>query len=129
MYEVLFYEALVETAIDWFDGYDGQVFEIRNIREAGRNTEIRTQFFYADGRPINATWTTRLIDGKYLFRDIRVAGISLMADFRGRYKQIIDREGFEGFLNARRRYRKAQGKTQLREPSDSPEPGKTNSEG
>ena len=97
-YTDLFFDALVETTIDWFDAYDGEVFEIRNIRQTGRNTEVRTRFFYSNGRALNATWTTRLIDGKYLFRDIRVAGLSLMADFRGKYAQIIDREGFDGFF-------------------------------
>ena len=97
-YRDLFFDALVETAIDWFDAYDGEVFEILDIRQAGRNTEVRTRFEYASGRKLNATWTTREIGGKFLFRDIRVAGLSLIADFRGKYKQIIDREGFDGFL-------------------------------
>lgn len=97
-YRDLFFDALVETAIDWFDAYDGEVFEILDIRQAGRNTEVRTRFEYASGRKLNATWTTRERGGKYLFRDIRVAGLSLIADFRGKYKQIIDREGFDGFF-------------------------------
>lgn len=102
-YKGLFYDALVETAIDWFSAYDGQVFEITSIREAGKNTEIRTRFEYADGRNLNSTWVTRNTGGKYLFRDIRVAGLSLMADFRGKYKLTIDREGFDGFFEKLKR--------------------------
>lgn len=97
-YRAVFREALTETVIDWLDGYVDQSFEIRSVRESGRNTEIITRFVQVNGVAVNITWVTRETTGVYLFRDVRLAGLSLVADFRGKYNRIIEDEGFEAFL-------------------------------
>ena len=101
-YQVLFRQILVETVIDWLDEYDGQVFEIRSIRQARKNTEVRTRFEQLDGSIVKATWVTRNTGGVYLFHDVRVSGISLMADFRGKYQRILHDGGVEGLFESLR---------------------------
>ena len=97
-YRVLFRAALVETIIDWLDAYDGQTFEIQSIRETGRNTEIRMRFVTRGGLSLGSTWVARETTGIYLIRDVRVSGLSLIADFRGKYRRIIEDEGLERFF-------------------------------
>ena len=97
-YSPLFREALIETVIDWLDGFDDQTFEVIRVRDVGKNTEIQSRFTEANGRTINVTWITRQTADGHLFRDVRVAGLSLTADFRGKYQRIIDEHGFEAFL-------------------------------
>lgn len=97
-YAPLFREILIETVIDWMDGYDGEQFDVTRVREAGRNTEIQTLFVESNGRKVRLTWVTRRNDGRYQFRDVRFSGISLVADFRGGYQFVLDREGFDGLV-------------------------------
>ncbi len=97
-YRAVFREALTETVIDWLDAYVDQDFEILSIRDTGRNTEIITRFTQVNGIAVTVTWVTRETTGVYLFRDVRLAGLSLVADFRGKYNRIIEDEGFEAFL-------------------------------
>ncbi len=91
-YAPLFREILIETVIDWMDGYDGEQFNVTRVREAGRNTEIQTLFVESNGRKVRLTWVTRQNEGRYQFRDVRFSGISLVADFRGGYQFVLDRE-------------------------------------
>ena len=97
-YQPLFREALTETVIDWLDSYENQIFEIRSVRDSGRNTQIITRFVQNNGVAVNITWVTREVAGVYLFRDVRLAGLSLVADFRGKYNRVIEDKGFETFL-------------------------------
>ena len=97
-YRALFRPALIENVIDWLDAYVDQNFEIKSVRPSGRNTEIITRFTQVNGITVTVTWVTRETSGIFLFRDVRVAGLSLIADFRGKYRQLIEREGFERFL-------------------------------
>lgn len=97
-YSDLFFDLLVETVIDWLDAYDGEVFEILSVREAGQNSEIVTQFEYANGQTLRATWVTRAIDGVYLIRDVRVSGISLTSDFRGRHQNALRKDDIDGLF-------------------------------
>ena len=98
-YRVLFRQILVETVIDWLDDYDSEVIEILRVRPAGRNVEITTRIVYPDGSRIGATWVVRETEGMFLFRDVRVAGISLVADFRGKYVRFMNRDGIEGLFD------------------------------
>ncbi len=97
-YAPLFRQILIETVIDWLDGYDGEQFDVIRARQRGRNTEIQTLFAQANDRPVRLTWVTRANDGRYQFRDVRFSGISLVADFRGRYQRTLDDQGFEVLL-------------------------------
>jgi len=97
-YRAEFRPALVETVIDWLDAYVDQDFVIVSVRESGRNTEIISRFTQVNGLTVTVTWVTRETSGVFLFRDVRVAGLSLVADFRGKYRRTIEEVGFERFL-------------------------------
>ena len=97
-YAPLFRQIIIETVIDWLDGYDGQQFDVTRVRQGGRNTEIQTLFVQANGRSVRLTWVTRANEGRYQFRDVRFSGISLVADFRGKYQRTLDDQGFEALV-------------------------------
>ena len=97
-YQDLFYAILVETVIDWLDGYDGESFEIGTVRQAGKNTELQTVFTQTARRSVRVTWVAREDDGRYLFRDVRVSGLSLTADFRGTHQRLLSDKGVAGLF-------------------------------
>ena len=97
-YREVFRELLVETIISWLVLFDGEPFEIASVRQSGRNVEIQTKFTREPGNVVRATWVLRPVSDRYLFRDIRISGISLVADFRSKNRRKIDEGGVKGLF-------------------------------
>ena len=97
-YSPLFRLIIIETVIDWLDGYKGGKFDVGRVQHRGRNTEIQTVFVETDGQTFRLTWVTRANGGIYQFRDVRFSGLSLVADFRGKYQRTLDEKGFDGLV-------------------------------
>jgi len=82
---------------DNFDGYDDQRFETHTERPAARGTFIvKTELVQPKDRNVRFDYRLRKLGDRWRIIDILLDGqISELVLWRGQYRSVIEREGFE----------------------------------
>lgn len=99
----VFTEYVLKTYSRRLGGYAGERFAITGARTAGKqDVLVQTRIERPSAPPIMADWRIRRFDGEPKIIDIMVEGVSMAVTQRSEFAAVINRNGFEGLLQALR---------------------------
>ena len=89
----------VATFASRFDGYGGEVFEIRGERNNRKNVIVDNVLVKADGEAVPLNYVLRKFDERYRIIDIYLdAKISQLAIHRAEYSAVLKNNGFDHLI-------------------------------
>ncbi len=102
-YLLLFSDFVLRNYASMLGGYVDEKFEVLGAAEAGQSDAIVSSRITSSGRdPIRVDWRLRMIGGQPQIIDVSVGGISMSITKREEFSALIQRNGFEGLLEALR---------------------------
>jgi phospholipid transport system substrate-binding protein len=97
-----FQHLLVRTYAKALLNYAGQKIKVLPLRPGPREGEVmvRTEVAARGGSPVPIDYEMYLQDGAWKVYDVRIDGISLVANYRSSFAVEIRRGGIDGLINA-----------------------------
>lgn len=98
-FEKLFTEVLKWTYITRIEDYSGETMEYGGERMAKKNrAEVETFIVTNNGTKIPITYKVHLKGEKWRAYDVVIEGVSLIRNYRGNYREIVKKDGFDGLF-------------------------------
>lgn len=96
----LFTEVLKWTYVSRIEDYSGETVEYGGERmtKKGR-AEVETFIVTNNGTKIPLTYKVHLSDGTWRAYDVVIEGVSLIRNYRGNYREIVKKDGFDGLFS------------------------------
>ena len=102
-YQRVFGEFLVKSYASRLGGYAGETFGVSSVQAAGKKDSlVHTVINRPSGPPLKAAWRVREINGQPRIIDVMVEGVSMVVTQRSEFTSVIQRNGFNGLLEALR---------------------------
>lgn len=93
-YLSLFEKMIIGVYSQRFGEYEGQKFEIRDVRQADETDFIVSSFVVPESGPeIQIDWRVRYKEGRYKIIDVIVEGVSMAVTQRSDFASVIQRGG------------------------------------
>ncbi len=100
-YKAIFVDFITRVYAARFNSYNGEIFEVVQVikEQETPDTIVRTQIKRpSGGAPIGVDYRVRKISNSYKVVDVNVEGISMLHTHRVEFASVINRKGFDGFL-------------------------------
>jgi len=95
----LFTEVLKWTYITRIEDYSGETVEYGEERMTKKNrAEVETFIVTTNSTRIPISYKVHLSDDKWRAYDVVIEGVSLIRNYRGNYREIVKRDGFDGLF-------------------------------
>jgi phospholipid transport system substrate-binding protein len=70
----------------------------QRLRTGDSDTVVRTQVLYPGGKPIDVDYRMRKKGNRWLAYDVKVAGVSLLVNYRSTFVRMARRKGIDGLI-------------------------------
>jgi phospholipid transport system substrate-binding protein len=92
---------LTVTYSNNIESYDNETVEIVGEREEERGDwTVKTKIVRSKAQPIAVDYRVRKTDAGWKIIDVVIEGVSLVANFRSEFQDIISRNGFDGLMSS-----------------------------
>jgi len=85
------------TAINELSEWEIRYLPLR-LRHGQETTVVRTQVLYPGGKPIDVDYRMGKKGGQWLAYDVKVAGVSLLANYRSTFVRMAGQKGVDGLI-------------------------------
>ena len=85
------------TAVNELSEWEIRYLPLR-LRREEKDVVVRTQVLYPGGKPIDVDYRMRKKSGRWLAYDVKVAGVSLLVNYRSTFVRMARQKGFDGLI-------------------------------
>lgn len=85
------------TAVNELSEWEIRYLPLR-LRREETDVVVRTQVLQPGGKPIDVDYRMRNNDGRWLAYDVKVAGVSLLANYRSTFARMARQKGIDGLI-------------------------------
>ena len=85
------------TAVNELSEWEIRYLPLR-LEQNDTDVVVRTQVLYPGGDPIGVDYRMHVKDGRWLAYDVRVADVSLLANYRSTFTRMARKKGVEGLI-------------------------------
>jgi phospholipid transport system substrate-binding protein len=85
------------TAVNELSEWEIRYLPLR-LRPGDKDTVVRTQVLYPGGEPVDVDYRMHLKGGRWLAYDVKVAGVSLLANYRATFVRMARKKGVDGLI-------------------------------
>lgn len=91
-----FRELMIEDFVFWFSDFDGSSWQVKSAnrdRKDPNTVHVAVIYRRPNGTNVDSNWRAELENGVYRVLDIKIAGLSLLSDLRGKYRSKYSEGG------------------------------------
>jgi len=94
-FEEIYAEWLIASYAKNFRAYAGERFEITKQSQTAGGAAVLSKFLNSQGKATEFDYRLRLTEDAWRIVDIRIAGVSQLANTRAQFVSVIDQKGFD----------------------------------